>query len=57
MSHLAFDLQADGAPGRARLGTRGLATCALAVVELAVTTWEDTADGRGTLLALFRPPY
>jgi phosphohistidine phosphatase len=57
VSHLAFDLQADGSPGRVRLGSQGLAPCSLAVVELDVPTWEDTADGCGTLLALFRPPY
>jgi phosphohistidine phosphatase len=57
VSHLTFDLLADDVDGRRRLGSRGLSTCSLAVVELAVTVWTDAADGCGTLLALFRPPY
>ncbi len=57
VSHLAFDLQAPGAPGRERVGSRGLATCSLAVIDLGVGTWGDVADGCGTMVGLFSPPY
>ena len=57
MSHLAYDLTTDGPPGRERLGSRGLATCSLAVVDLAIGSWEDAAEDGGTLVGLFAPPY
>ena len=57
VSHLAHDLASDASPGRDRLGSHGLATCSLAVVDLAVAAWEDVAAGLGTLVGLFAPPY
>ena len=57
VSHLAHALASDASPGRDRLGSHGLATCSLAVVDLAVAAWEDVAAGLGTLVGLFAPPY
>jgi len=57
VSHLAYDLSSDGSPASDRLGSHGLATCSLAVVELAVGAWEDAGTGDGTLVGLFSPPY
>ena len=57
MSHLAYDLASDGSPGRERLGSHGLATCSLAVLDLAIGAWEDAAADGGTLVGLFAPPY
>jgi phosphohistidine phosphatase len=57
MSHLAYDLASEGSPGRARLDSHGLATCSLAVVDLAIGSWEDAAADGGALVGLFGPPY
>jgi phosphohistidine phosphatase len=57
VSHLAHDLAADGSPDRKRLGSHGLATCSLAVVELRAGTWADAGTQVGTLLGVFAPPY
>jgi len=57
MFHLAWDLLAEGSPGRDRLEATGFPTCALAVVGLGADGWEDVAGGHGTLLGLFAPPY
>jgi len=57
VSHLALDLSAAGSSGRERLSSQGLATCSLAVVELAVGAWEETEVGCGTVVGLFAPPY
>lgn len=56
MSHLAYDLLSEGSAG-SRLSAHGLATCSLAVVDLAVSAWEDAGAGTGTLVGEFAPPY
>ena len=55
MSHLAYDLASDGSPGR--LGSHGLATCSLAVVDLAIRAWDEVPADGGSLVGLFAPPY
>jgi phosphohistidine phosphatase len=42
---------------RATLEVHGFPTCALAVLALEVTAWEDVAHGCGRLVGLFKPPY
>ncbi len=61
MEHLAWELLADGGgPGggdRAALEAHRFPTCALAVLALAVSEWEEVAPGCATLTGLFKPPY
>jgi len=45
------------ASDRATLRTHGFPTCALAVVRLQVTSWEEAAEGCGRLAGVFSPPY
>jgi phosphohistidine phosphatase len=54
---LAWDLLAEGSVDRDVLEAGGFPTCGLAVVALHVGGWEDVADGCGSLVGLFRPPY
>ena len=54
---LAWDLLPDGWPDRDTLEAGGFATCALAVVAVHGTGWEDIAPGTGRLVGLFAPPY
>jgi phosphohistidine phosphatase len=57
VSHLASDLLEPGSPGRVQLGSTGLVTCALAVVDLGPGAWQDVSTGSGRLVGLFAPPY
>ena len=43
--------------GREALEAEGFPTCALAVLTLDITAWEDLVRGCGSLDGLFRPPY
>jgi len=45
----------DRPPGD--LGQRGFPTCAVAVYRLPTGGWGDVAEGTGTLLGWFTPPY
>ena len=45
------------AGGRTRREAHGFPTCALAVLGLAVPSWEDVADGSATLEGVFKPAY
>jgi hypothetical protein len=56
IAHELVDRKADDHDS-ATLEAHGLPTCALAVVALAVGSWEDVARGRGRLVGVFRPPY
>jgi phosphohistidine phosphatase len=48
----------DGDQGeRSRLEAHGFPTCALAVLNLAVPSWEDAAEGSAGLEGVFAPPY
>ncbi len=42
---------------RAALESHGFPTCALAVLDLGETAWEDTADECAVLTGAFKPPY
>lgn len=63
MYRLAWELLADGTEGageggdRSRLQEHGFPTCSLAVLALAVGSWEDVAGGCGALAGVFSPPY
>jgi phosphohistidine phosphatase len=57
MLHLAWDLLAPDSGDRRRLEDLGFPTCGLAVLALAIDSWEDLSDGCGNLLGLFAPPY
>jgi len=50
---LAITLDRD----RDKVAERSLPTCALAVFRLPVDRWIDVAEGAGSLLGLFTPPY
>jgi phosphohistidine phosphatase len=59
---LAWDLLTDQRGERARsdrdvLESHGFPTCALAVLDLGVPAWEDTAEECATLAGVFKPPY
>ena len=59
MFHVALELvdREEDDHDSATLEAHGFPTCALAVVALAVESWEDIARGRGRLVGVFRPPY
>jgi phosphohistidine phosphatase len=59
MFHSALELvdREDDGHDAETLELHGFPTCALAVVALAVGSWEDVARGRGRLVGVFRPPY
>ena len=42
---------------RCILEAHGFPTCALAVLKLDITAWEDIVRGCGTLAGVFKPPY
>jgi phosphohistidine phosphatase len=42
---------------RSILEAHGFPTCALAVLKLSITAWEDVVHGCGTLAGVFKPPY
>jgi hypothetical protein len=42
---------------RSILEAHGFPTCALAVLKLDITAWEDVVRGCGTLAGVFKPPY
>jgi len=42
---------------RSILEAHGFPTCALAVLKLDITAWEDVVHGCGTLAGVFKPPY
>jgi len=46
-----------GRDDRSILEGHGFPTCALAVLKLDITAWEDVARGCGTLAGVFKPPY
>ncbi len=59
---LAWELLTDRDGGterndRADLESHGFPTCALAVLALQVSAWEDVAAERGRLKGLYKPPY
>ena len=59
---LVWELLADAdddRPGsdRSALEAHGFPTCALAVLDLGTTTWEELTRGCGRLAGLFKPPY
>jgi phosphohistidine phosphatase len=55
---LAWELLPEAGGGdRTTMEDHGFPTCALAVLVLAVPSWEDTVHGCGTLAGLFSPPY
>ncbi len=57
VSRLAFDLVDPDTGGRETLGPEGLVPCSLAVIDLDVTGWSELAEGRGSLVGVFAPPY
>jgi phosphohistidine phosphatase len=57
VSHLAFDLLDPEAGGSEGLGSDGLATCSLVVIDLAIDGWELVTEGCGALVGSFAPPY
>jgi phosphohistidine phosphatase len=46
-----------GRDDRSILEAHGFPTCALAVLKLDITAWEDIVHGCGTLAGVFKPPY
>jgi phosphohistidine phosphatase len=59
---LAWELLTDRHGDRARtdratLESHGFPTCALAVLAMEVSAWEDAADECATLRGVFKPPY
>jgi phosphohistidine phosphatase len=61
--NVAWQLLADPADPEDPLADRnvleahGFPTCALAVLRLAVGSWEDVVHGCGSLAGVFKPPY
>jgi len=47
----------DPSADRNVLEAHGFPTCALAVLSLAVGSWEDVVHGCGSLAGVFKPPY
>jgi phosphohistidine phosphatase len=49
----------DGLPAsdRTRLEAHGFPTCALALLVLDASAWEDVTEGSATLAGVFKPPY
>jgi len=59
---LAWELLTDRHSDRAQtdravLESHGFPTCALAVLAMGVSAWEDAADECATLKGVFKPPY
>jgi phosphohistidine phosphatase len=48
---------AGGRDDRSILEAHGFPTCAVAVLKLDITAWEDVVHGCGTLAGVFKPPY
>jgi phosphohistidine phosphatase len=46
-----------GRDDRSILEAHGFPTCALAVLKLDITAWEDVVHDCGTLVGVFKPPY
>ena len=57
MYQLVWDLLGNRSADRDNLAAGGFPTCGLAVLALHVGAWEDVAEGCGTLVGLFAPPY